>query len=86
MQQATCTEGPSLPTDNPEAITKGCKGTHLVFEYLWVDATYQGQGLDHERPDAKVAFHNKARKNAFDFRDSGACSVLCKGFDKVGSR
>lgn len=85
MQQATCTEGPSFPTDNPEAITKGCNEAHLAFEHPRVDATYQGQGLDHERPNSKVAFHNKSRKDAFDLRDSGACGVLCKGFDKVGS-
>ena len=25
IQHATCTEGPSFPTDRPEAITRGCK-------------------------------------------------------------
>lgn len=24
IQQATCTDGPSLPTDRPEAMTRGC--------------------------------------------------------------
>jgi hypothetical protein len=27
MQHATCTDGPSLPTDSPDAITSGCTRT-----------------------------------------------------------
>jgi len=77
--------GTLLAYRQPGGYHQGLRGNSFSVRTSAVDVTYQGQGLDHERPNAKVAFHNKARKNTFDLRDSGACGVLCKGFDKVGS-
>lgn len=78
--------GTLLAYRQPGGYHQGLRGNLFSIRISAIDATYQGQGLDHERPNAKVALHNKARKNAFDLRDSGACSVLCKGLDKVSSR
>jgi hypothetical protein len=36
MQQATWTEGPSLPTDKPDAITRGLVGSELsILKWLY---------------------------------------------------
>ncbi len=68
MVQATCTDGPSLPTERPEAITRGC----FVSESSQAsgESAHQRQTLYEERPEAKEALHDETRQYAFDLRNT----------------
>ena len=82
MAQATCTDGPSLPTESPEAITRGC----FVSESSQAsgESAHQRQALDEERPEAKEAPHDEARQYAFNLRNAGTGSEFSQRADEVG--
>jgi len=59
MQHATCTEGPSLPTDSPEAMTNGyfCSMSFVYENGMW---THERQALDEEGCIPKEPLHDEA--------------------------
>ena len=61
MAQATWTDGPSLPTDRPEAMASGC-----IVSVQSEDVTHKRDTLDRERAQAQVAIEQKAREHTFD--------------------
>ena len=70
-QHAMCTEGPSLPTESPDAMTRGWVSLEVRAGECQMDkGTYESQALDYERPETKESFHNEACEDTLDFRDS----------------
>jgi hypothetical protein len=83
--QATCTDGPSLPTESPEAITRGCvrfrKSSHSK---RGGEHSHQRQTLDEERPEAQEAPHDEAGQYTLNLRNARTGGVFCQGADEVG--
>ena len=85
MAQATCTEGPSFPTESPEAITRGS----FKFQQtrpppkMISEKSYQRQTLDEERPKTEESLHDETRDDALDLRDPRAGRVLCQRPDEA---
>jgi len=57
---ATCTEGPSFPTDNPEAIAIGCSSSYTPNQFrrqdkvgLGCEKTYESKSFDSHRFERK---------------------------------
>ena len=81
MVQATCTDGPSFPTESPEAITRGFFCSHFRNQVHLPERhekkfNYQRQTLDEERPKAEESLDDKTRYDALDLRNPRAGSVL----------
>ena len=82
--QATCTDGPSFPTESPEAITRG-----LWFKYQDTSQTtrsknsHQCQTLDEERPKAEESWHDETRYDALDLGYPRAGCVLGQRSDET---
>lgn len=83
IQQATWTEGPSLPTDKPEAMTNGYIAWAKRKLNIW-QSTYQGQALDEECWKAQKAFHSESCQYTLDLWYSWSCSILRKRPNQVG--
>lgn len=87
IAEATCTDGPSLPTDKPEAIAIGC-----------VCVRYQPSSPEQSQPSAQVYQRNRLDghgregeeplddetcEDAFDLGDAGSCRVWGVRFDDI---
>ena len=65
MQHATWTDGPSFPTESPEAMTRGCTISASGQQDTFC-RTYQGYALDEERPESQKSLHDETRDDTLD--------------------
>jgi hypothetical protein len=75
IQQAMCTEGPSLPTVSPDAIMSGFTRISSRSASAWAP-TYKSDRLDDESRETQEVTHYDTCQDALDLRYTGARSIL----------
>ena|ERR1700722_10251870 len=69
IQHATCTDGPSFPTDSPEAITNGCDCS-IITQERYTLCAYQCNTFNDKCTKTQKPFHDKPSQYTLDLRNS----------------